>query len=97
MRARTALCAGALMLAATILALPGAPARAAATVLVPAGTPVGLKFITPVASDRIAAGVKAGTPTTGTVTQVTRPGAFGTSAKIVIGSLTADAVDGRSG
>jgi len=39
--------------------------------------------------------IRAGTPVTGTVTEVTKPGAFGADSKVVIGSLTLRAVDGR--
>jgi hypothetical protein len=37
--------------------------------------------------------IRAGTPVTGTVTKVTRPGMFGASSEIVIGFLSAMAVD----
>ncbi len=39
--------------------------------------------------------IRSGTPVTGTVTQVTHPGAFGASAKVVIGFLVVNAVDGK--
>jgi hypothetical protein len=102
---------GAMLFAALLLVLPAAPASAA-TVFVPAGTPIGLKFLTPVDSRKTIEGskvrfqvvadvvqghstvVRSGSTAIGTVTQVTHPGAFGASAKVVIGFLTANAVDG---
>lgn len=104
--------AGTLLLAALLLALPAMPASAA-SIYVPANTPIGLKFLTPVDSRKTTEGtkvrfevvadmvqghrtvIKAGTPAIGTVTQVTHPGAFGASAKVVIGFLSVKAVDGR--
>lgn len=38
--------------------------------------------------------LRAGTPASGTVTQVTKPGAFGASSKVVIGVIRTTAVDG---
>jgi hypothetical protein len=104
---------GVLLAAATLAALPPAPAPAATTVYVPAGTRVGLQFVTPVDSSRITPGtrvqfkvianvvsgrrviIRSGTPVTGTVTKVTKPGMFGQSSTVVIGFLNATAVDGR--
>jgi hypothetical protein len=95
------------------LALPPVPASATTLVWVPAGTRVGLAFLTPVDSSKITAGsrvhlkvaadvvggrsviIRAGTPVVGTVTRVTQPGMFGTSSEVVIGFLSATAVDGR--
>lgn len=105
--------AGALLFAALLLVLPTIPASAASTVYVPANTPIGLKFLTPVDSRKTTEGTKvrfqvvadvvqghrtvirSGTTATGTVTQVTHPGAFGASAKVVVGFLSVKAVDGR--
>lgn len=39
--------------------------------------------------------IRSGTPATGTVIQVTHPGAFGSSAKVVVGFLSVNAVDGK--
>jgi len=101
------------LVAASLVALPQAPASAATLIYVPAGTKVGLQFVTPVDSGEIATGskvnfkviadvlgarhviIRAGTPVTGMVTQVTKPGMFGASSKVVIGFLAANAVDGR--
>jgi hypothetical protein len=55
---RTRVRAIALMLVAAALAVPAAPVSAATRVWVPAGTQVGLRFLTPVASDKIATGAK---------------------------------------
>ena len=102
----------ALLLAALLLA-PAIPASAGTSIYVPANTPIGLRFLTPVDSRKTSEGTKVrfevvadvvqgrhrvirtGTPATGTVTQVTHPGAFGTSAKVVIGLLSVNAADGR--
>jgi hypothetical protein len=104
---------GALVSAILLVVLPATPAAAAA-VYIPAGTPIGLKFLTPVDSRqttvgsrvrfRVVAGigqghstlVRSGTTVIGTVTEVTRPGAFGASARVVIGFLSVNAVDGKS-
>lgn len=101
------------LVAASLAALPPAPASAATLIWMPAGTNVGLQFVTPVDSGQITAGTKvhfkviadviigrhviirAGMPVTGTVTEVTKPGMFGASSKVVIGFLTARAVDGK--
>jgi len=50
--------AGAVILATALAAVPAAPGWAAVSVWVPAGTKVGLQFLTPVASDKIATGAK---------------------------------------
>ncbi len=109
------------LIAANLAALPPAPVSdvlahavgAATLVWVPAGTRVGLEFLTPVDSGQVTAGTKvhfkviadvigarhviirAGTPVTGTVTKVTKPGMFGASSEVVISFLAANAVDGR--
>jgi hypothetical protein len=103
---------GVILFAALLLTLPATPASAA-TVYVPAGTPIGLKFLTPVDSRKTTEGskvrfqvvagivqghstlVRSGTTVTGTVTRVLHPGAFGASARVVIGFLAVNAVDGR--
>ncbi len=102
-----------LALAGAILAALPPPGQAATQVFVPAGTKVGLQFVTPVDSGKIATGAKvrfrvlqsvlggrhvvirAGGPVIGIVTEVTKPGIFGRSARVVVGSLSVLAVDGR--
>lgn len=59
-----------------------------------AGAKVHFKVAADVIQDRHVI-IRAGTPVTGTVTQVGKPGMFGTSAKVVIGFIAATAVDGR--
>lgn len=93
--------------------ISGPPAEARTVVWVPAGTRVGLAFVTPVDSGTAAPGtrvalrvvadvvggrhvvIRAATPVGGTVTQVTKPGMFGASSRVVIGALRVRAVDGR--
>ncbi len=113
MRRRFRSRAGTLLFAALLLVLPATPAAAASSVYVPAGTPIGLKFLTPVDSRKTTVGskvrfqviapvvlgnhtvIRSGATATGTVTQVTHPGAFGASAKVVVGFLDVKTVDGR--
>jgi hypothetical protein len=101
----------AVVVTAAFVSIPQGPAGAAMVIL-PIGTQVGLKFMTPVDSSTVATGtrvhfqvfadvvsgghvvVRHGTRASGTVTDVTKPGAFGTNAKVVIGYLTTTAVDG---
>ena len=104
---------GTLAIATLLLVPPATPTAAASSVYVPAGTPIGLKFLTPVDSRKTTVGskvrfqviadvvqahrtvVRSGSTATGTVTRVTHPGAFGASAKIDIGFLSVNAVDGK--
>lgn len=58
MRTQTKVRATALILVAAVLAAPAVPASAATSVWVPAGTRVGLQFLTPVASDKITTGAR---------------------------------------
>ncbi len=104
----------AVLVTAALVAVPQGPAGAG-TVILPLGTQVGLRFVTPVDSSTVATGtrvnfqvfadvvsggrggrvvIRHGTRASGTVTDVTKPGMFGTSAKVVIGYLTTTAVDG---
>lgn len=101
----------AVLVTAAFVAVPQGPAGAG-TVILPFGTQVGLRFVTPVDSSTVATGtrvnfqvladvvsggrvvIRHGTRASGTVTEVTKPGMFGTSAKVVIGYLTTTAVDG---
>ncbi len=112
---RTALIARveAMILATALVAVPAAPGRAARSVWVPVGTAVGLRFLTPVASDKIDKGtkvkfkvtadilrdrhvvVRAGASTVGTVIEATKPGMFGQDARVVIGALAVNGVDGK--
>lgn len=113
MRIRLGLRLALLLVAAGLAAVPAAPVSAGTLVWVPAGTKVGLQFLTPVDSGAIAIGAKVpfkvvapvvgaghvvirtGTRVTGTVTEVTKPGAFGASSKVVIGFLSAAGADGK--
>jgi len=113
MRRWTTVRATALILAAAVLAIPAEPASAASSVWVPKDTKVGLRFLTPVASDKIAKGaqvnfkvvadvtqdrhvvIRSGTPSAGTVTEVAKPGIYGQDAKVVIGFIAVNGVDGR--
>lgn len=113
MRSRRRFRTQTLVFAALLLVLPATPAAAASSVYVPAGTSIGLKFLTPVDSRKTAVGskvqfqviadvvqghrtvVRSGSTATGTVTQVTHPGSFGASAKVDIGFLSVNAVDGK--
>jgi hypothetical protein len=58
------------------------------------GTPVGLRVTADVIGGRHVA-IRAGTPISGIVTQVTRPDTFGTRDKVVIGFLRVEGTDGR--
>jgi hypothetical protein len=58
-----------------------------------AGTPINFRVLSDVVSGgRIV--IRRGSRASGVVTRVTKPGMFGTNAKVVIGSMTATAVDG---
>lgn len=111
MRHRKLVALLAVLVTAAFVAVPQTPAGAAAVIL-PIGTQVGLRFMTPVDSSTVAVGtrvhfqvyadvvsggrivIRHGAGATGTVTDVTKPGMFGTSAKVVVGALSAAAVDG---
>ena len=112
MRTWTMVRATVLILVAAVLAVPAAPVSAATSVWVPAGTKVGLQFLTTVASDKIATGAKvnfkifaavvqdhrvvirSGTPATGKVKEVQKPGAFGQDSMLMVGFISTKGVDG---
>lgn len=59
-----------------------------------AGTKVHFKVAADVTGGRYVI-IRAGMPATGTVTEVTQPGIFGEDSRVVIGFITAKAVDGK--
>jgi len=112
MQRHLAIRVGVSMLVAAMLRLPP-PAWAATAIYVPAGTRVGVRFVTRLDSSTVIQGtrvglsvttdviggrhvaIRAGTPVSGIVTEVTRPDTFGTRDQVVIGFLRVNGTDGH--